>query len=469
MKLSKGMEVKDKEGRTYTVKDKIGEGAQGAVYDTENGAFLLKVLRVDEEKRQGIERHFKWIMKQRIPNEARIITPVAILQEPLIGYIMKKAKGHESLNRYLFPGTNCSLGEWYNIQTGGIRKRLEIAISLSKCYRQLHLQGLCYCDVSPNNVLVARNQKSIVLIDSDNLTSPSLFSSSVLGTPRYIAPELFTLGKQPNSISDTYSFAVILFELLRLGHPLIGDAISAGSPEMEEDAVKGNAVYVDHPSDESNRNTSILPADIILTVELKELFRRMFVDGLHDYMKRPTLYEFTSALQKAEDQLVKCDNPECQAYYFVQDGQEQICPWCDEKKNELCSIQLVETTNITDEFFDGGKVKVSRNLSKLILNNDAIAIYRRHVESFVSQDSDKMIAMLKKIDTEQIIIKNYTENNFIIVNKETRSKDLLKPNETRNLNIRKEFVLIDIKQNFEGISEVFGKNNLIKGIFFSIN
>ncbi|WP_379969612.1 protein kinase [Ectobacillus sp. sgz5001026] len=465
MKLSKGMAVKDTEGRTYIVRDRIGEGAQGAVYDTENEAFLIKVVRADEEKRQEIVERFKWIMKQRISNEARIITPVSILREPLIGYVMKKAKGHESLNKYLYPGSNTNLGEWYNIQTGGIRKRLEIAISLSKCYRQLHLQGLCYCDVSPNNILVARQQKSIVLIDSDNLTSTSLFSSSVLGTPRYIAPELFSLNKQPNSISDTYSFAVILFELFRLGHPLIGDAILNGTPEMEEEAVKGRSVYVDHPNDESNRNTSILPANIILTDELKELFQRMFVDGLHDYMMRPTLYEFTSALQKAEDQLIKCENDQCQAYYYLLDEKEQICPWCDEKKNEICKVQIVETTNITDDFFEKGKEKVSRIVSSLVLDNDAIGIYRSHVESFISQDSDRLIAILKKVDANHIILKNCSENNFIIVNKETRSRDIVKPKETKSLKIGVENVLIDIKENVDSLSEIFKKNNMIRGIF----
>lgn len=469
MKIDKGMEVKDTEGRTYVVKDKIGEGAQGTVYDTENGAFLLKVVRAEQGKRKEIVDRFKWIMKQRISNEARIITPVSILQEPLIGYVMKKAKGHESLNKYLFPGSIPSLGEWYNIQTGGLRKRLEIAVSLSKCYRQLHLQGLCYCDVSPNNILVARNQRSIVLIDSDNLTSTSLFSSSILGTPRYIAPELFTLNKQPNSITDTYSFAVILFELLRLGHPLVGDAIMNGTPEEEEEAVKGNALYVDHPSDGSNRNSTILPADIIFTKELQELFQRMFVDGLHDYMKRPTLYEFTSALQKAEDLLVQCDNEQCQAHYYLQERQEQVCPWCDEKKQQLLTIKLVETSNITDELFENGKMKISRLLSQLILNNEAKAIYRRHIESYVSQDTDKMVAIVKRFDNNHIVVRNSSTTNFLILNKDTRNREIMKPDETRKINIRQEHVILDVKQNVDGITEVFEKNNMLQSFVFTIN
>lgn len=469
MKIIKGMEVKDTEGRSYIVKDKMGEGAQGAVYTTENDAFLIKVIRADEEKRPEMVERYRWIMKQRISNEARIIIPIAILQEPFIGYVMKRAKGHESLNKYLYPGANSQLGEWFNQETGGLRKRLEVAISLSKCYRQLHLQGLCYCDVSPNNILVARNQRSIVLIDSDNLTSTSLFSSSILGTPRYIAPELFTLNKQPNSITDTYSFAVILFELLRLGHPLIGDLILEGTPELEEEAVKGQAVYVDHPSDDSNRNSTLLPSEVVFTKELQGLFEKMFVDGLHEYMKRPTLYEFTSALQKAEDQLIQCDNEHCKAYYFTQEGPEQICPWCDEKKQMLFTVNLVETTNITDELFVDGKMKIGRTLSHITLNSEAKAIYRRHVEPYVSQDSDKAIAILKKIDNEHIVLKNCSDQPFLIINKETRKRDVMKPDETKNLNIKLENVVIDVKQNVDGMSEVFQKNNVLKGFVFTIH
>jgi serine/threonine protein kinase len=468
MKITKGIEIKDTDGRIYIVKDKLGEGAQGAVYSTENDAFLIKLIRADTKERQEMADRFRWIMKQNIPSEARIITPIAILDEPFTGYVMKKAKGHESLNNYLYPGSS-NLGEWYNIQTGGIRKRLEIAISLSKCYRQLHLQGLCYCDVSPNNILVARQQKSIVLIDSDNLTSTSHFSPTILGTPRYIAPELFKNYKQPNSITDTYSFAVILFELLRLGHPLIGDSILDASPEIEEEAVKGNAAYVEHPSDESNRNTTILPADIVFTKELKELFQRMFVEGLHEHMKRPTLYEFTSALQKADDLLVKCNNSKCQAYYFLPYDEVENCPWCDQNKNEICKVQLVETTNITDELFEDGKIKISRTLSEIMLNDEAKAIYLRHIESFISQDADKLIAILKRIDTEHIVLKNCSDNNFIIVNKEKRTREMMKPNDTKNINLKKEVVLIDIKENVDGIREVFEKNNILKGIIFAVN
>ncbi|MDQ0257848.1 serine/threonine protein kinase [Evansella vedderi] len=469
MKLSKGMELKDKEGRTYVLKEKIGEGTQGAVYDTENGSFLIKVVRTDDEKREETIERFKWIMRQRIPKEARIITPVAILEEPFTGYVMKKAKGHVSLNNFLYPGTVSSLGEWYNIDTGGLRKRLEIAVFLSKCYRQLHLQGLCYCDVSPNNILVGRQQKSIVLIDSDNLTSTNLFSTSVLGTPRYIAPELFMQTKQPNSITDTYSFAVILFELLRLGHPLIGDAVLEGTPEEEEEAVKGNAVYVDHPSDDSNRNSTLLPADIIITKELQELFQKMFVDGLHDYMKRPTLYEFTAALQRAEDQLVKCDNSQCQAYFFMQDASHQTCPWCDEIKEGFCTLKLVETSNVTDGLFEGGKKKVSRELSRLTLDSEAKAISRRHVDSFVSQDSDKVIAILKRIDRDHIVLKNCSDDDFLIINKDTRQRSVMKPDDTKNLNIHKDNILIDIKKNLDEINTVFEENNVLKSIVFTIN
>jgi hypothetical protein len=195
----------------------------------------------------------------------------------------------------------------------------------------------------------------------------------------------------------------------------------------------------------------------------------MFVDGLHDYMKRPTLYEFTGALQRAEDQLVKCDNSQCKAYFFIQDAAKQTCPWCDVVKQDLCTLKLVETSNISDELFDGGKKKVSRELSTLTLDSEAKAISRRHVDFYVSQDSDKVIAILKRVDRDHIVLKNFSDNDFLIINSETRQRSVMKPDDTKNLNIHKDHVLIDIKKNVDEINEVFEANNVLKNFVFTIS
>ena len=73
----------------------------------------------------------------------------------------------------------------------------------------------------------------------------------------------------------------------------------------------------------------MLPADIVLTDKIKELFRRCFVDGKRNRIARPAAQEFEFALLEASNKLVKC--PSCGAWHYprktgrIYDG----CPWCD--------------------------------------------------------------------------------------------------------------------------------------------
>ncbi len=77
-------------------------------------------------------------------------------------------------------------------------------------------------------------------------------------------------------LSDNYSLAVILFELLRVGHPYISDDVLDGTPEEDENALAGNADYVT-----DDNSTNMLRQILSSRINLKELFRRCFVDGKH--------------------------------------------------------------------------------------------------------------------------------------------------------------------------------------------
>lgn len=47
--------------------------------------------------------------------------------------------------------------------------------------------------------------------------------------------------------------------LLTLNHPLIGDYVSEGEPELEEEALKKVNYWVDHSKDNINERTTGLP------------------------------------------------------------------------------------------------------------------------------------------------------------------------------------------------------------------
>ena len=74
-------------------------------------------------------------------------------------------------------------------------------------------------------------------------------------------------------MSDCFSFAVLAYELLTLNHPLIGDYVSEGEPELEEQALKGKLPWVDHSEDNTNERNTGLPSEKVMPEKLLNLFR----------------------------------------------------------------------------------------------------------------------------------------------------------------------------------------------------
>lgn len=301
-----------------------GYGAQGVVYEDGTGSKMIKLYYptgsdiVDED----ILERLRFIRDVKMPPNFTAI--LDIVDKPYVGYVMEKVINHRPLNSYLIPDKKLSFSEWYN-QGLGFRERIFIGYIIAKAFGELERNNLSYCDISGNNILVKIGKSvSIKMIDVDNIYVAGKGTAAILGTPRYIAPEVISRQKNPDVLSDNYSLAVILFELLRVGHPYISDDVLDGTPEDEEAALAGKFEYVT-----DDNSTNMLPADIVLTDKLKELFFRCFVEGKRNRMARPSAQEFQCALLEASNKVIKC--LECGAWHYPRktgrayDG----CPWCD--------------------------------------------------------------------------------------------------------------------------------------------
>lgn len=403
--LEAGNIIKDLQGREYKIIRRLSEGAQGRIYEVDNNR-IAKVNYVKSDNRDKILKQLNWIMKQNIPDEARIAKPLAILENPYTGYIMQKVpEDYEPLSKYIKINSNYAFSEWFNDVTGGLKKRLQIGILIAKSLRSIHFEGLTYCDLSPSNILVSPTKNSIAIIDADNLTATGVFLADILGTPGYIAPELFSDSRQPNSLSDAYSFAVLLFEMLCLGHPLVGDSIIEDIPEVEEDAMKGNAVYVNHPEDDSNRNSRVSKLMIFLTEKLKELFNQSFNEGLHNPINRPSLKDYIDALEEALDQLVACKNPECGGTYLYINDQIVRCPFCKREENNVDHLKFYRKINVKGfELIDSGNIGQMKdfeplvdNTYLLVINKEITYLRKRHFDTFIHANADdKVLKIIKR-------------------------------------------------------------------------
>lgn len=319
-----GETITTADGKRYMLSKLAGYGAQGVVYEDDSGTKMIKLYYptgssiVDED----ILERLRFIRNVKMPRN--FVAIQEIIDKPYVGYVMDKVIDHKPLNTYLIPDKELPFAEWYN-KGLGFRERIFIGYIIAKAFGELEKSNLSYCDISGNNILVKTDKNaSIKMIDVDNIYVAGKGASSILGTPRYIAPEVISRQKNPDVLSDNYSLAVILFELLRIGHPYISDDVLDGTPEDEEAALAGKFDYVTE-----DNSTNMLPEDIVFTDKLKELFRRCFVDGKRNRLARPSAREFEYALLEASNKVIKC--PSCGAWHYprktgrVYDG----CPWCD--------------------------------------------------------------------------------------------------------------------------------------------
>ena len=143
------------------------------------------------------------------------------------------------------------------------------------------------------------------IIDIDGLVVPGKFPPDVVGTPDFIAPEVMASLKLspkdanralPKIETDRHALAVLIYMYLLYRHPLRGSKIHDQDPQLDEELAMGErAMFVEHPTDASNRpNTQHarkgdLPwADVsarsyaVTGPYLKELFDKAFIEGLHD-------------------------------------------------------------------------------------------------------------------------------------------------------------------------------------------
>ena len=217
---------------------------------------------------------------------------------------------------------------------------LKISISLARSIRRMHSAGLAHSDLSNNNVLIDPKSGSCVVIDIDSLVVPGLYPPEVAGTRGYIAPEVlmtmeYPYGDPRRSLpcieTDLHSMAVLIYEYLLNRHPLIGPKhLPNMSSEDEDFALMGSqAVFIENPTDKSNR-----PDDLKVTIHdlgphLEKMFLRAFVDGLHSPKDRPTAMDWERSLVKTWDLLYPCDNPNCQSKWFILlDANHPVCPFC---------------------------------------------------------------------------------------------------------------------------------------------
>ncbi len=258
---------------------------------------------------------------------------------------------------------------------------LQICLLMARAVRKLHLTGLAHSDLSSRNVLIDPAGGRCAVIDIDSLVVPGVFPPDVLGTPGYIAPEVLATQqlafddrarKLPSNFTDLHALAVLIYEYLLRRHPLRGPKVNGSTTEEDELLSMGSkALFIEHPTDASNRVGDLAVGYRQLGPYLPALFQRAFIDGLHNPQARPGAGEWERDLERSRDLLLPCGNSACEEKWFLLGDDAPRCSWCGWEQQEPAPVL---------EFYysPGGRKGQYRPEGRRLATYDQQRLYRWH-------------------------------------------------------------------------------------------
>jgi tetratricopeptide (TPR) repeat protein/predicted Ser/Thr protein kinase len=245
----------------YVLLHPLGQGGMGVVmaaYDSRlDRRVALKLLTPQGDKSEAAElrllREAQAMARVSHPNVLPVFD-VGTLEDGRIFIAMEMVEGQ-------------NLHQWLRERPRSWREVLEAFQAAGRGLAAAHAAGLVHRDFKPQNVLVGREGQVRVTdfgvvrvsttsaaggptptpLNDSSAELPPLSGSSwteqltqagaVVGTPRYLAPELFT-GKAADERSDLFSYCVALYEALFQQSPYAGGSFEKRARAMLAGEVK---------------------------------------------------------------------------------------------------------------------------------------------------------------------------------------------------------------------------------------
>ena len=220
-------ELRTLNGR-YPLLERIGSGGMPAVYraqDLRLGRFVaVKMLHESLTSDENFLRNFQ----QEAHAAANLTHPNIvtvhdigqddhrhyIVMEFIDGQTLKQLIREQNQNNTLLP----------------INRTLDLIIQACNGLGYAHRANLVHCDMKPQNILVARDDRVKVadfgIARAISEASQQLGDGQVWGTPQYFSPEQ-AAGEPPTPASDVYGIGVIMFEMLTGHLPFTADTPTA--------------------------------------------------------------------------------------------------------------------------------------------------------------------------------------------------------------------------------------------------
>ena len=321
-------------GKTCRVGRLLGSGGQGEVYEVqmdhqpyalkwyypEQATQTQRLILQDLIKRGTPTLHFLWPLDL-----------VDSLDRTTFGYIMP-------LRENRFAGI---VDMMRRKAEPSFRALTTAGYELADSYHQLHAWGLCYRDISFGNVFFDPHTGEVRICDNDNVSVAGSANCGVLGTPRFMAPEIVRGEARPSQDTDLFSLAVLLFYIFMMHHPLEGrkeaEIRCFDLPAMNK-LYGFEPIFIWDPVNESNRPVPGLQDNALVFWQVypaffKDAFTRIFTAGVSQPAARLKESEWRKIFVDLRDSIMYCGHCGAENFYDVEQLRTAQKPFCWACKN----------------------------------------------------------------------------------------------------------------------------------------
>lgn len=187
-------QITDDKGNRHYINEKIGTDGQGDLYSTKNSDVLVRIA--SDNINQDLYNNVELLPVSDIKN---LLMPDAYLKEPNRGHTICIPPGYVTLD---------------TLKAGGLKRRLNILINLSRTLTKLHALPVMYGSMSPSRILISSKPTvgEAYLLYSAKMDFFTRFTKDNDSDP-YIAPEVKN-GQGGTLASDSYTFGALAYDFL---------------------------------------------------------------------------------------------------------------------------------------------------------------------------------------------------------------------------------------------------------------